>query len=688
MNLYREMFKIKFNNKEFMLFLAEHNRVAFLEVVNGEYRYPLLEDFLSLNKIYNERNPFIMNQTVTFVEKIKKIDPKRNVAPVMLALTIMLGNAPSAFASFKPEVTESGVIVSESLPLGVSYYINCNSVAELENFLGPEEVTIEKLAKVISENANLTEHEKEVALDTAKAILNEYPDFNMRIYYENMKTIDVNTVSTEEYRKEIDRNSAANYCNDLNLINNKEGCNDIVLSHEFLHASHHYYRNFNGDIITFNECACALDEAMNAKLNCLVGDEYAYKLERVVLDFLLSCTDYTVYDYNQYGTSKLEEKLQNQYPEIDAHFIISILNNVHFTNLELEVPKHLLLDDTSLLDELFSYVLARIDINSDKVYQPLSDFFTMFGYVKNKDLILKYLKEYNNELIKKGYTKIIKEQYYRIFLEEFDKVQGLVTHDGKIYPTLSNREYEFYPLSDGKIQFQAQALLNYNPAMSIWLMNTINSVDIVPENYWKSVNVKMNGQVITTAYLRDSICFGIQENGEIGIEIESWLGETIYKSNENLQNKTAFVSFKDFIGLENFPESIDVLDYFTVSNLRRLVDNKIFNNVTITNDKIELEPDYILEISDIRISRFINAAVLTNSEKGIFIEEYGLTLNHEEKLQQNYRLLDILKANHVFDESNKATLTSEELSTMIETYIKEHQRDESQSLEEDRGMKL
>lgn len=685
MSLYREMFKIKFNNKEFMLFLAEHNRVAFLEVVNGIYQYPLLEDFLSLNKIYNERDPFVMNQTVSFIEKIKKIDPKRNVAPVMLALTIMLGNMPSAFASFKPEVTESEVIVSESLPLE-SYYTTCNSVSELESILGPEEITIEKLAKVISENANLTDHEKEVALDTAKAILNEYPDFNMRIYYENMKTIDVNTVSSEEYEKEIDRNSAANYVSDENLINNKEGCRDTVLSHELLHASHHYYRNFDGKIIRFNECACALDEAMNAKLNSSVGDEYAYKLEHAVLDFLMTCTDYTVYDYNEYGTSKLREKLQNQYPEIKAYFIIILLENLTFTNQDTE--KQLSLDDTPLLEELFSYVLARIDINSDKVYQPLSDFYMMFEHVKSKDLMLKYLKEYNNELLKKGYSNIIKEQYYKVFLEEFDKVQGLIKHDDKIYPAL-NMEHDYYPLQwDETFQLKAQALLNYNPAMSIWLMNTINNVDIVPENYWKNVNVKMNGKFIANVYLRDFICFGIQENGEIGIEIISWLGPTIYQSAENLQNKTALVSFQDFIGLQDCPETIDINDYFTVSNIKRLVDNEKIANVNIANNKIEIEPNYILEISDIHSSRLINNAVLTNSEIGIFIEGLELTFICEEKLQQNYRLVDILKENHVFDENNEATLTSKELSSMIEVYIREHQRDESQSLEEGRGMKL
>ena len=45
---YQELFKIEYNNKNFMIFLDENNRKTFLEIDKlGDYVYPELEDFIA-----------------------------------------------------------------------------------------------------------------------------------------------------------------------------------------------------------------------------------------------------------------------------------------------------------------------------------------------------------------------------------------------------------------------------------------------------------------------------------------------------------------------------------------------------------------------------------------------------------------------------------------------------------------
>lgn len=52
----QKLFNIHYNDKVFTIFFCENGRKTFLELSNGKYNYPLLNDFLNLNKIYNEKD--------------------------------------------------------------------------------------------------------------------------------------------------------------------------------------------------------------------------------------------------------------------------------------------------------------------------------------------------------------------------------------------------------------------------------------------------------------------------------------------------------------------------------------------------------------------------------------------------------------------------------------------------------
>ena len=69
--MYKYLFDINYNNKVFSIFLGDNNHKAFLEIKNNKYYYPLYDDFLYLNKKFNEHNyvSFKINK-FNFKEKV------------------------------------------------------------------------------------------------------------------------------------------------------------------------------------------------------------------------------------------------------------------------------------------------------------------------------------------------------------------------------------------------------------------------------------------------------------------------------------------------------------------------------------------------------------------------------------------------------------------------------------------
>ncbi|MCX4365342.1 MAG: hypothetical protein OSJ70_06190 [Bacilli bacterium] len=73
--VYKKILTINFNDKFFTIFQAEGNRLTFLETdQEGKYYYPLLDDFIKLNDIYNNHSPFITDVTkYHFAKNLKNL---------------------------------------------------------------------------------------------------------------------------------------------------------------------------------------------------------------------------------------------------------------------------------------------------------------------------------------------------------------------------------------------------------------------------------------------------------------------------------------------------------------------------------------------------------------------------------------------------------------------------------------
>lgn len=200
---YKKLFPIKYNSKRFMIFIDENNRRTFLEINNKEeYEYPTLEDFVALNKIFNEKDPFIcyMVPKFKFKECVKTI---KNGALSLLTVITIINSMPTALgATTNVEVQDDrSISVSISSPKKEKQEIIIEDLDDLNKYLGQLNVTKEMVYEVVDHNNNMPNKYKRIAKDIVEEMTSLYPNINLRIFYENIKDLTVYEYNVEEFRK-------------------------------------------------------------------------------------------------------------------------------------------------------------------------------------------------------------------------------------------------------------------------------------------------------------------------------------------------------------------------------------------------------------------------------------------------------------------------------------------------------
>ena len=300
---YQKLFPIDYNNKKFMLFLHENNHKTFLEIDStGEYIYPTLEDYLALYKIFNIKEPFICYAPrFTFKEKVRVA--KGSIISLLTVITI-LNSIPNAYASdINVEVKEDSVVISEEVEQKV---ISITDTTDLEKYLEHLDVTKEMVIEAINENANLPTKYKRIATNLLNAITENYPNFDLRIFYENIKTMQITEYTVEEFRQAFPEapGGGAQYNAKTNRITTIDEVPIEILYHEMFHATHTFYREINNAVVMRVENDTALDESFTNLGSALVVPSLeSYVLSNKVLDYLLSTVDYSLEDYNNKGVS-------------------------------------------------------------------------------------------------------------------------------------------------------------------------------------------------------------------------------------------------------------------------------------------------------------------------------------------------------------------------------------------------
>ena len=514
-NTYQKLFNINYNNKIFTIFIDENGRRTFLELKSrNKYRYPNIEDYIYLNKIYNERKAFIsyyVGEKLP-IHKPKKVIFKENLISATGIISVILTSVIGINSIRYSYMLEKRNDFVEITPTYTNTIFDDSKV--LDSYLGTSSVSIDKLIDVINDNLNIDDIYKENARRLVKYINDKYPNTDNRIFYDNMKNLTIEELEDNEKNKHIagSYNSLTNVISIKNRNETEEKSTDSnsfeneVIIHELSHAYHcwsnrrsenRYYRS--------STIGHSLDEAMNNKVieGLFENSTHTYQREGKLLNYLLTFVNYTYYDYEQGGIDKLYNLLKENYPEVDIDYIFNFsdtmctasLKQGQYINIE-EEPEY--------LDCLFD--LCIHNINYSNKYESLVNFFKLIDYNNYPDLVTKYLEEFNDILKEMDLgdnlidnNKIINYVEDNISIESFDKYLN----------TLNRNEIDtndlYKPLKDFFITKSTNNIFiellnkynNYLISSGISKDKLITSSDFV-DKYQNYKNISIKGYLVTT----------------------------------------------------------------------------------------------------------------------------------------------------------------------------------------------
>lgn len=689
---YQKLFPIDYNNKKIMLFLDENNHKTFLEIDStGEYIYPTLEDYLALYKIFNMKEPFICYAPkFTFKEKVRVA--KGSIISLLTVITI-LNSIPNAYASnINVEVKEDSVVISEEVEQKV---ISITDTKELEIYLGHLDVTKEMVTEAINENDNLPAKYKKIAMNLLNAITENYPNFDLRIFYENIKTMEITEYTIEEFRQAFPETpgAVAQYDSSTNKITTIDEVPIELLYHEMFHATHTLYREINNAVVMRVENNTALNESFTNLGSALVIPSLeSYVLSNKVLDFLLSTVDYSLEDYNNKSVSSFINALQNKYPDIDFNYISETLNTVN-TYLIYQGKQMVIDDCPDFIDELFKLCLKNISLENG--YEPFNNFAQVFYNANNPELIFTYLAKYNEELKSLGYQNIITEEEAKQKWEIYKETTGIGYTDNEFFPVIINEEEKKKVENDGNKTdyfdmnysntFDFPSLVsstmfedfdNFGTS-SYWQELGINNGLINPSNI-KEIPIYYQNKLLTTTHTSDiSIQVGLMENNEVGfILTNNKTSEILYQSAENMKYLSNVISLNYYISkFSNYIEKLDLEDVLNMNYLQVFQrETSQFKNIKTDGNFLTIEP--LQEVNIIKDS-IVQTCYLND---GVVIINNGIASINSTNIsfEISYPSNEIIKLQDIFAKSNMLdynttsyNIMEDELITMIENYLQE-----------------
>ena len=169
--VFKKLFRIEYNNKEFDVFSDQYRRKTFLEINNdGKYIYPLFDDFIVLYRAYNQRNPFIVydGERLPIHHKPKGYKLKEfvriyigSLSTICMAFPIaalITGYTSSSYLTLEYKDHELNI---KKVPVSGTVINHTN---QLDGILGSS-VTVEEVINTINGNEKLNDYYKQYAIN-------------------------------------------------------------------------------------------------------------------------------------------------------------------------------------------------------------------------------------------------------------------------------------------------------------------------------------------------------------------------------------------------------------------------------------------------------------------------------------------------------------------------------------------
>ena len=559
--MYKKLFTIIFNEKKFLILAGEDYHKTFLEVMeDGNYIYPTYEDYKKLNDIFNNHANRYEITRLFFREKV------RYKAAILLILSIS-----GAFITKK-------VIQSDNEELTCAVYdeISSRDSETLSLIYGNEIVTKEMVIAAIDNNIHLENRYKEIAKKVLEVNLELDPEANLRIFYENVKDLELYEVTKEEMFELTNKSNIDGFYNiPTNKIYIVAGALEQTVAHEFNHIFHEFDDTYNGKKINgYEACGHALIEAMTNKIiSYKFGEVNSYIVQGKLLDlFMFSAPNFNYHSYNENGIGALISELKERYPNVDIDYLINYLDALMLSGYDFNLMP--LNELNTFSDELFKITLENIDMHDP--YKSFSYFINIFDYT-DYGFFTDYFSKYCDRLIELNYglsydsfnelfeminnpsiSESLYKEYFNIFGEEIIKngmidrenfnivrdASCIIYNKGNFYLKSSSGWFDYYDY-DGSVHSAdnngAVFLLNVTREARLKMLNDviIDNCTVYSFDYIKNL---LNSRILYDNNFKSFLIKMARENNEYIDE----LLEALIKLEGNSNNKESSM-FSEFL---------------------------------------------------------------------------------------------------------------------------------------------
>lgn len=394
MKEYRELLKFKYNGKKYSMLIDNSNKYFFLHINNAnQYEYIPVETFREICSIFCNTPHILRIQKDKKEHKKMKLIPKVLIGTVAVPLTLVsilfakatvqevanqLNNRQDSVPQYayteeyeEPQrdiinhisfdVTDSDeeLEVDTFMDSEYSKYIYVYDNEYLGKILKYDSVTSEEMHEAVKNNNKITPRYKELINEFIDDLYEKQPDAEKRIFYENLKTLEVVECTDRELMLEsLSSDSYGCYVRTKNKIyvlkdnEYKKGTWEYqVIYHELCHAARTgFWDSDNKQIrvqcegLNFYTTTCA--EALNSIFAVSLFDyeerDIAYQLQSNYLTIILECMDnYKISDYMNHSLSYFAKKLDeqngnNNYAASILQLMEAQFNDYHSDKIEIE----------------------------------------------------------------------------------------------------------------------------------------------------------------------------------------------------------------------------------------------------------------------------------------------------------------------------------------------------------------
>ncbi len=358
MKEYRKIVTFKYKNNTYNMYLDNNNKQFFLKLnEDGKLSYITIEELLEITSII--QNTPLIARAVNF-ERIKIVPKviKGGVATV-LSLSLLTSCANASVSSHEvvddttisyisnlddeEEKEEKGLVVDTYIDGNLLNYLYIYDMDYLDMAMDSYSVSLDDLYEVIDNNNSISPRIKAVIKEYCYSLVNKYPDVELRVLYENLKTLTVIESTAELRKKDLNVSTSALYYRPGNTIylsddiSLEKGSWDYqVVYHELSHVLR--IREYNdgkkqikikpeGQNFPSDITMETLNSLFAVSLLDYESDEIAYQLQSNYFNVMLECMDnYELADYVNHSVSYFAKKLDEYNgDENEATAILSLI---------------------------------------------------------------------------------------------------------------------------------------------------------------------------------------------------------------------------------------------------------------------------------------------------------------------------------------------------------------------------